>query len=53
MFLITLFSMVKTVKQPKCPPTKKWVKQDFPGGHLVKTLCPQCRGPRIELWSEN
>ena len=26
---------------------------DFPGGPLVRTLCPQCRRPGFNSWSGN
>ena len=28
MFIVTLFTMVKTWKQPKCPSTDEWIKKD-------------------------
>ena len=27
MFIAALFTIVKTWKQPKCPPTKEWIKK--------------------------
>ena len=27
MFIATLYAIAKTCKQPKCPPTKEWIKK--------------------------
>ena len=34
-------------------PSKELNAWDFPGGPVAKTLSSQCRGPRLDPWSEN